>query len=463
MALAERPTSVVRRIRDASGTVRVRTAAAAVLVVGAAVVVAGLIMVVLLQRSLTSDVQASALVRAQAAAVALASGQDVAAIPVGNEDEEFVQVLDAQGHVVQASPRLAGKPPVAALAAGQVRRLESLPQLFNDEPFLLVARAASTPAGTFTIVVGRSLQSVADARHAVTRLLAVGVPLVVLIVALVAWRLVGRALSPVDRLRAEVEAISSRDLHRRLADPPGHDEIAGLATTMNRMLARLEEGHLRQRRFVSDASHELRSPLATIRQHAEVALEHPDGTATAEVAGVVLEEEIRLEHLVEDLLLLAKVDEAAEARRREPVDLDDMLFDQARRLRATTPLDVDVSGVAAGQVAGDKGQLDRLVRNLADNAARHARGRVSLSLEEGPAGVVLAVDDDGEGIPPGDRERIFERFVRLDSARSRDAGGTGLGLAIVAEIAAAHGATVTAGDGVLGGTRFTVRFPPEPA
>jgi len=178
---------------------------------------------------------------------------------------------------------------------------------------------------------------------------------------------------------------------------------------------------------------------------------------------VVLEEEIRLERLVEDLLLLAKVDEATEARRREPVDLDDLLFDQARRLRATTPLDVDVSGVAAGQVAGDKGQLDKLVRNLVDNAARHARGRVVLSLGEGQGGVVLAVDDDGEGIPPEDRERIFERFVRLDSARSRDAGGTGLGLAIVAEIAAAHGATVTAGDGALGGTRFTVRFPLQPA
>jgi signal transduction histidine kinase len=461
--LAEGRTGIVGRLREVSGSVRVRTTAAAVLVVGAAVVVAGLIMVVLLQRSLTADVQASALVRARAAAVALASGQDVAAIPVGNEDEEFVQVLDSQGRVVQASPRLAGQPAVVALSPGEVRRLKDLPQLFNDEPFLLVARAADTPTGSFTVVVGRSLQSVADARHAVTRLLGLGVPLVVLIVGLVAWRLVGRALSPVDRLRAEVEAISSRDLHRRLADPPGRDEIAGLAKTMNRMLARLEEGHLRQRRFVSDASHELRSPLATIRQHAEVALGHPDGTTTAEVAGVVLEEEVRLERLVEDLLLLAKIDEAGDGRRREPVDLDDMLFDQAKRLRATTALAVDVSGVAAAQVTGDKAQLDKLVRNLADNAARHARGKVCLSLEESPAGVVLAVDDDGDGIPPQDRDRIFERFVRLDSARSRDAGGSGLGLAIVAEIAAAHGATVTAGDGALGGTRFTVRFPPQPA
>src|SRR5205807_767766 len=136
MALAERRTGIARRVREASWSVRVRTTAAAVLVVGAAVVVAGLIMVVLLQRSLTADVEASALVRARAAAVALASGQDVAAIPVGNEDEEFVQVLDAQGRVVQASPRLAGEPPVAALSPGEVRRLNNLPQLFNDEPFL---------------------------------------------------------------------------------------------------------------------------------------------------------------------------------------------------------------------------------------------------------------------------------------------------------------------------------------
>src|SRR5439155_3147717 len=170
--------------------------------------------------------------------------------PVGNEDEEFVQVLDAQGHVVQASPRLAGKPAVAALAPGQVRRLENLPQLFNDEPFLLLARAAETPTGTFTIIVGRSLQSVADARHAVTRLLAVGVPLVALIVALVAWRLVGRALSPVDRLRAVVEAVSSRDLHVRLADPPGHDEISGLAKTSNHILARRDDRDLPRRFFL---------------------------------------------------------------------------------------------------------------------------------------------------------------------------------------------------------------------
>ena len=454
---------MARRLREASGSVRVRTTAAAVFVVGAAVVLAGLIMVHLLQRSLTADVEASARLRARAAAVSMASGQDVAQIPVGNEDEEFVQVLDAQGRVVQASPRLAGQPAVVVLLPGQVRRLEDLPQLANDEPFLLVARAASTPTATFTVVVGRSLQSVSDARVAVTRLLMVGLPLVVLIVGLVAWQLVGRALSPVERMRADVEAISSRDLHRRLPGPPGHDEIAGLATTMNRMLARLEEGQRRQRRFVSDASHELRSPLATIRQHAEVALGHPDGTTAADLAGVVLAEEARLERLVEDLLLLAKIDEGTAGRHREPVDLDDVLFDHARRLRATSRLVVDVSRVGAGQVSGDNGQLERLARNLVDNAARHAHGTVALVLDEGPAGVVLAVEDDGEGIPPADRERIFERFVRLDSSRSSDAGGSGLGLAIVAEIAAAHGATITVGDSALGGTRFSVRFPVQPS
>jgi signal transduction histidine kinase len=463
MAVAERRAGLGGRLRAASGSVRVRTTAAAVFVVGGAVVVAGLIMVALLQRSLTLDVQGSAFARATSAAGALSSGQDVAAIPVGNEDEEFVQVLDAQGHVVQASPRLAGQPAVLVLLPGEVRRLSRLPQLGTDDPFLLVARAARTPAGAFTVIVGRSLQSVSDAKAAVTGLLGVGVPVVVLIVGLVAWWLVGRALSPVDRLRAQVEAISTRDLHRRLPEPVGRDEIAGLAKTMNRMLARLEQGHLRQRRFVSDASHELRSPLATIRQHAEVALGHPDGATAAEIAGVVLEEEARLERLVEDLLLLAKVDEARGAGTREPVDLDDILFDEARRLRTMTSLAVDVAAVAPGQVSGDKAQLEKLIRNLVDNAARHASAKVVLGLAEGPGGVVLMVDDDGEGIAPEDRERIFERFVRLDAARSSDAGGSGLGLAIVAEIATAHGATVTAADSSLGGNRFIVRFPPPPA
>jgi signal transduction histidine kinase len=259
-------------------------------------------------------------------------------------------------------------------------------------------------------------------------------------------------------MRAEVEAISVKQLYRRVPDPPANDEISRLATTMNRMLARLEEGQLRQRRFISNASHELRSPVATIRQHAELALSHPDVTSIEEVAGVVLEEDRRLQQLVDDLLFLTRVDEGILNLRTDAVDLDDVLFDQATRLRAATDLRIDIGGVSAARVSGDSRQLDRLVRNLTDNAARHARSQVAFGLHDGDGEVVMTVEDDGVGVRRADRERVFERFFRLDDARDRDSGGSGLGLAIVAEIAAAHRASVEVGDSVLGGARFAVRF-----
>jgi signal transduction histidine kinase len=228
---------------------------------------------------------------------------------------------------------------------------------------------------------------------------------------------------------------------------------------MNRMLERLQRAHARQRRFVADASHELRSPVASIRQHAEVALAHPDRTTAAELAATVLAEDLRVQRLVEDLLLLARADEHALPPRRRQVDLDDLVFDEARRLRDATGLHVDVGAVSAGRVEGDPAGLRRVLRNLGDNAARHASARVGFALAERDGVAVLVVDDDGPGIPPGDRERVLERFVRLDDARARDAGGSGLGLAIVAELVAAHGGAVGIADGPLGGARVQVTLP----
>jgi signal transduction histidine kinase len=444
-------------VRALWGTVRVRTTAAAVIVVGVALVVSAIAMVVLLQRSLTSDVEASALLRAESVADGLAGGVPGNEIPIGDQEEEFVQVLDDRGQVVAASANLAGEPALVRLAPGESRRIEDLP--FEDDPFLAVATPATTARGELTVIFGRTLEAVTESSRAVVGLLAPGVPLLLLVMGLVTWRVVGRALAPVEAIRTEVESISTKELHRRVPDPPGKDEIARLATTMNRMLGRLEKGQQRQRRFVSDASHELRSPVATIRQHAEVALTHPAGTSIEELAAVVLEEDVRLQGLVEDLLLLTKIDEGTLRLRIESVDLDDLLFEEAERLRGTTDLRVDIGGVSAGRVSGDRGQLDKLVRNLTDNAARHGRNMVALQLGERDGEVVLTVDDDGDGIPPAERGRIFERFVRLEEARDRDSGGSGLGLAIVAEIAGAHGATVAALNSPLGGARFEVRFP----
>lgn len=447
------------------GSVRVRTTAAAVIVVGAAAVIAAVIMVVLLRRTLTAGVRATAILNARSVAVQLEKpGGQLPSLESDAEEEEFFQLLTPDWVVVESTDNITTPGRVVRLKPGESRRLERVPVRHDPgeaNPFVVVARALE--GGTRILVVGRTLESVTEATEAVTELLWIGVPLLLVVVGGVTWQVTGRALAPVDAMRAEVETISTNQLHRRVPQPASKDEIARLAATMNLMLGRLERGQERQRRFVSDASHELRSPVTTIRQHAEVARQHPKGTTIEELAEVVLEEDARLQRLVEDLLLLAKLDEGTLELRRQAVDLDDLVFEEAERLRATTGLRIDPTGVSAGRVLGDAGQLTRLVRNLTDNAARHARTTIALSLREERDAIVMAIEDDGAGIPESERGRIFERFERLDEARDRDSGGSGLGLAIVAEVAAAHRATVAVLDGPLGGSRFEVRFPPRPA
>ena len=223
------------------------------------------------------------------------------------------------------------------------------------------------------------------------------------------------------------------------------------------MLGRLEDSRHRQQRFVADASHELRTPLAGIRQAAEVSRSHPEALPGCDLADAVLDESARMQRLVEQLLLLTRADAAVAGPRRD-VDLDDLALAEARRIGRTGLL-VRTSGIGAGRVSGDPAALSQVVRNLVDNAARHARSEVAVTVTEGPDLVELTVEDDGPGIPETERERVFERFVRLDEARDRDAGGSGLGLAIVQEIVAVHGGTVTAGTSALGGARLVVRIP----
>lgn len=445
------------RWRELAGSIRVRTTAVAAIVVALSLVLGAVAMVVVLRRSLREDVRTGTLNRADAVADDLASGSGTGVVTGGDQEEEFVQVLASDGSVVASSPNVTGRGAIVRLSAGRTRTVEGLP--FEDGPFLAAAVSATTADGPVTVVVGRSLEDVAETSRAVEGLLSIGIPVLVLLVGVVTWRVVGRALEPVERIRAGVEAISTDELHRRVPDPPGRDEIARLASTMNRMLARLEEGQRRQRRFVSDASHELRSPVASIRQHAEVAMTHPDRTNLRELAEVVLEEDARLQGLVEDLLLLSRIDEGTVQLHTAPVDLDDLVFDEAARLRSSTGLRIDIGAVSAGRVLGDRGRLERLIRNLADNATRHARSTIALSLGERDGEVVLAIEDDGVGVEAGQRERIFDRFVRLDEARDRDSGGSGLGLSIVREIAVLHRGTVAVSDAALGGARFEVRLP----
>jgi signal transduction histidine kinase len=438
-------------------SIRVRATGAAVLVVGVTLLVASIAMLTLLERSLRDNVRTTADSRAEAIADDLSQSANSRRIAVEDQDDEFVQVLDADGNAVMASANLASRPALVILEPGDTQMIGSVP--FEDGSFLAVAASATNMDGPLTVVLGRSLEGVGETRREVAGLLAVGVPLLLLVVGFVTWSVAGRVLAPVDAIRREVEAISVKELHRRVPDPPGRDEIARLASTMNSMLERLEKAAVRERRFVSDASHELRSPVAAIRQQAEVALSHPDRTTMEELAGIVLEEDVRLQRIVEDLLLLTRVDEGTLQLRKAPVDLDDLMFEEAARLRATTRLRIDSAGVSAGRVIGDRGRLERLLRNLTDNAARHAASEIRLGLRGDDGQVVLEVNDDGPGVPVGKREAVFERFTRLDDARDRQHGGAGLGLAIVAEIAAAHGGSASVSDAPSGGARFLVVLP----
>jgi signal transduction histidine kinase len=260
-------------------------------------------------------------------------------------------------------------------------------------------------------------------------------------------------------MRAELDDVTSANLHTRIEQPASRDEVGRLAVTMNRMLDRLDSAQQAQRRFVSDASHELKSPLASLRQYAEVAQAHPDRISEAELSEAVLDEGARLEKLVQGMLVLARADEQTLAGGSSPVDLDDIVLADAQRLKAAGRVAIDTSAVGPARVLGDAGMLGQVVRNLVDNAARHADSRVALSLVESGLTVVLHVDDDGDGVAPDDRDSIFDRFVRLDEARARESGGSGLGLSIVQELVTAHRGTVSVGDGPLGGARFTVTLP----
>ncbi|WP_410605237.1 ATP-binding protein [Amycolatopsis sp. lyj-90] len=287
--------------------------------------------------------------------------------------------------------------------------------------------------------------------------LAFFVPLAVLITALVAWFAAGRALRPVEAIRRELAEVSGSRLDRRVPVPPSRDEVARLATTTNATLDRLQQAHDQQERFVADASHELRSPLANLRTGLEVALTHADRADWPAVARRSLLDIQRLQRITADLLQLA-VDPAELPAPEGIVDLADVVGEQVaeRTLEPGPAVVSDVDGQA--DVVGEPVQLERLLRNLLDNAVRHARSSVTVRLRREAGEAVLEVIDDGPGIPAEDRERVFDRFARLDDARARDAGGTGLGLTLARDIAVRHGGSLRAEDGETG-ARLVARLP----
>jgi signal transduction histidine kinase len=445
-----------------SGSVRMRTAASATAVVAVALVAGAILLVWALRASLRQGVDASARLQSQAVATLAQGGRLSATFPATGEDTAFVQVLDAGGKVVASSTNVADEGPLVRFRPRGtevlVRSAGGLP-IGDQGEFRVAGRQVAGPTGTLFVYAGVALGPAQRSVRVVVAGLSVGLPLLVLLVAALAWWLAGRALQPVEAVRAEVADIAGHeDLGRRLPEPVGADELARLARTMNAMLDRLEDAARRQRRFVADASHELRSPVASARTQLEVDLAHP-GTAdwTATAAGVLADLD-RVEHLIGDLLALARSDATALSAPPADVDLGALVLEEVERTRLSARVVIDIAGVNALTVRGDAGGLRRAVTNLLDNACRHATSQVTVSLHEDVGGVELAVADDGAGIAPADRDRVFERFTRLDGARNRDDGGTGLGLAIVRGALAAQGGTVRVED-AHPGARFVVRLP----
>ncbi|GAB2909669.1 ATP-binding protein [Streptomyces sundarbansensis] len=481
-------------------SVRARAALGATLVVAVALTGAGLAVLLVLRANLIDQADLQAEVAAREVAGALATGTPYGEVELDDEEDHPVQVTDEEGRVVLVSQDLravtgtgaTGVTPVPPASAGATpppgdedddgddrdddRDEDSgrpgRGEVSSDDPdfsdgtatvdrttadYRFAAVEATTPGGvTLTVHAGAPLAAEQEAVGTVRGAMLTGLPVLLVVVAGVTWLVTCRALRPVEGIRREMAAITaSEDLARRVPEPGSRDEIAALARTTNETLAVLEASVERQRRFVADASHELRSPIASLRTQLEVAAAHPD---LLDLPGAVADT-VRLQVLAADLLLLARLD-AGEKPGGGTVELGALVREEvSQRTGDRIAVAVEVPEDAAFEVDGSRGQLARVIGNLLDNAQRHAAASVAVSVAAEGRGVRVEVRDDGAGVPEAERERIFERFVRLDDARSRDDGGAGLGLAIARDVAARHGGTLTVHRAHEGGAAFRLWLP----
>jgi signal transduction histidine kinase len=467
------------RLRRAVSTVRFRITALATVAVAVVLAVTAIGLVVVQRRALTNSLDEALATEARAVVARVEDGgAAITAVDPPSVDDDAVAQVVVGDEVAAASRPGLDRRPLAPAPSGTTatRTSDSVPG--GDGAFRIVSQRVSGSdggggdGGPATVVhVAAPLDDVDDSVGLLARSLALAVPAVTALLAALVWALAGRTLRPVESIRREVAQIGATDLRRRVPVPPGDDEVARLARTMNAMLERVEDASDRQRRFVGDASHELRTPLARMRSEIEVDLAHPDRADLAATHRSVLDETIGMQHLVDDLLHLARADGA-----RDPVDhpdgdgadaaharLDEVVAGEVSRARAGSPVALDVLAAARVTVAGDPAELRRVIANLLDNATRHARSHVEVTVADAGGAAEVAVTDDGPGVPPDQAERIFERFARLDDARSSTEGGTGLGLAIAREIAARHGGTLTLDTAHRAGARFVLRLPSSAA
>lgn len=497
-------------------SVRFKITLAAVVVVGIALFVASQILFGTLRSQLQDLVINQAKTQESAVAALVNSGSIINPLPLPKSDIS-VQVLNTQNQVIASTSSIAGQQSMLSSFNSPKSTVSIVPEAHRfalndpdesdrravlvstvvrsgDEINLTVTNVPSGPTlkldstaksnstdntgigatgasqktvvksyhSSFRVVALASLATVDQSSLTVIRVVAIVFPLLLALLAFLVIVLTARSLKPVERINREVASITGSNLHNRISVPPSKDEISELAVTMNQMLERLDHSAERSKRFIADASHELRSPLSVIQTELEVSLLHPDGADWQQTAADALEESRRMQRIVEDLLILARADSGKVlVHTLLPVDLDEIVLAEAARIRLAGALSVDTRSVSGGRVTGDPHYLLRVVRNLANNAARHARSKVTFVLYQEQGEVHLEVGDDGRGIAPELREKIFERFARLDEARSRDEGGSGLGLSIVRTIVEAHGGIVevTNNPDSSSGARFIVRIP----
>ncbi|MEZ5280316.1 MAG: ATP-binding protein [Acidimicrobiales bacterium] len=450
-------------------SVRIRLTLVAVLVTAPVLALAAYALGWVLSDSLLDEVDTTIFNRAFDVADGIDLSDELSNASFPGDEETFVGVIEfGDAPVLEIHNDVSPDPneildalsdPTGAILVGEPvdASLDSLSLVVGADNMRLVA--ADLQTGDELVVVARTLDGLDRTTSRVDRLAFGSVPVLSGLAGLLAWVLAGRALKPVERMRSQVADIAESDLDRRVAVPETRDEVARLGRTMNSMLDRLSAARQRERRFSADVAHELRSPLSVMAAQLDVDNAHLGVADWQATAAVLTNETDRMRRMVDDLLALARLDAVPADRPSSPVvDLDDVVFDAAAAV-STRGVMVDVGSVAPAIVRGERDQLLRCVENLLANAVRHHDAAISCSLAEADGVVRLVVEDDGPGVPVAQRQAVFERFVRLDEARSREAGGAGLGLALVRELVEAHGGAVWVDESSLGGARFVIELP----
>lgn len=435
-------------------SLRIRLTAASAAVTTLTIAVAAVLLVWRVRASLLSGLDSSLRQRVQDVVAEIDNGQLSTLPTTGADSAVLVQVLSG-GRVVASSANINGEPALFRTPAGaRSPGVQTISQIPGADPgsFRVASARTSTSAGTFSIYAARSMSDFNASVRQVGLAALIGAPFLIAMLSAVIWILVGRALRPVEAMRQTVNAMSGVHPHKRVANASAPVELAGLGSTFDELLDRIDRAAAQQRQFLADAAHELRNPIASMLTRLET---HDRKAALSGAEHARLHADAaRLSSVVDSLLSLARLD-ADVPLRSQPVDLDDLVFDEARAIAGRR---VDLSRVSAAQVIGDRAALDRVVRNLLDNAARHADAVISVELGDDGHVVTLAVADDGCGIDEADRERVFARFARLDDARARDDGGAGLGLAIVHDVVERHHGSVSV-ENNQPGARFVVHLP----